>query len=121
MPATKKRPATIDEYLATVEDTPRAALQKLRQAIQAAAPKAVECICYGLPAFRFEGRPLVCFRAAASHCAFHPMSGDIVAAHRVDLQAWSTSKGTVRFQPERPLPAALVRKLVKARMAEITG
>lgn len=121
MPASRKRPATIDDYLATVDDAPRAALQKLRKAIQAAAPKAVECICYGLPAFRFEGRPLVCFRAASTHCAFHPMSGDIVAAHRADLKAYSTSKGTVRFQPEKPLPAALVRKLVKARIAEIVG
>jgi uncharacterized protein YdhG (YjbR/CyaY superfamily) len=117
----KTRPKTIDEYLATVGKDQRAALQKLRKAIQAAAPKAVECICYGLPAFRFEGRPLVCFRAAASHCAFHPMSGDIVSAHQVELKAWSTSKGTVRFQPEKPLPAALVRKLVKARITEITG
>lgn len=117
----KSRPKTIDEYLATVEAAPRAALQKLRKVIQAAAPKAVEGICYGLPAFRFDGRPLVCFRATASHCAFHPMSGDIVAAHRAALKAFSTSKGTVRFQPEKPLPAALVRKLVRARIAEITG
>lgn len=117
----KFRPKTIDEYLATVKGAPRAALQKLRKAIKAAAPAAVECICYGLPAFRYDGRPLVCFRAAASHCALHPMSGAIVAAHRADLKAFSTSKGTVRFQPEKPLPAALVRKLVKARIAEITG
>ena len=117
----KSRPRTIDEYLATVEAAPRAALQKLRKAIQAAAPRAVECICYGLPAFRFAGRPLVCFRAAARHCALHPMSGDVVTALQADLKAFSTSKGTVRFQPDKPLPAALVRKLVKARIAEITG
>jgi uncharacterized protein YdhG (YjbR/CyaY superfamily) len=63
----------------------------------------------------------VCFRAAAGHCAFHPMSGDVVAALRKELRDYSTSKGTVRFQPEKPLPAALVRKLVKARIAEITS
>ncbi len=119
MPPTKKRPTTIDEYLAAVRDDQRPALEKLRRAIQAAAPQAHECICYGLPAFRFDGRPLVCFRAAASHCAFHPMSGAIVAAHQDELKTYSTSKGTVRFQPEKPLPAALVRKLVKARIAEI--
>jgi uncharacterized protein YdhG (YjbR/CyaY superfamily) len=109
---------TIDEYLASVTAAQRAALERLRKAIRAAAPKAEEGFSYGLPAFRLGGKPLVAFGAAANHCAFYPMSSATVAAHREDLMDYDTSKGTIRFQPEKPLPAALVRKLVKARIAE---
>lgn len=109
---------TIDEYLAGLDDEQRAALQKVRKAIQAAAPQAEECFSYGLPAFRLEGKVLVGFAAAARHCAFYPMSGTTVAAHRAGLAAFETSKGTIRFQPSAPLPAGLIRKLVKARIAE---
>lgn len=117
-----KTPAkTIDEYLAALSDDKRAALEKLRKAIRAAAPKAVECICYRLPAFRLDGKPLVAFGAAAGHCAFYPMSASTVAAHKDELNSYDTSKGTIRFAPEKPLPAALVRKLVKARIAENAG
>lgn len=109
---------TIDEYLSTVSDEKRSALQKLRQTIRAAAPKAEECISYGLPAFRLHGRVLVGFGAAANHCAFYPMSSATVEAHRNELANYETSKGTIRFLPEQPLPVSLVRKLVKARVAE---
>ena len=112
------KPTTIDEYLAALGDDKRAALEKLRKAIRAAAPKAVECICYGMPAFRLNGKPLVGFAAAAKHCAFHPMNGSTVKAHSADLQDYDTSKGTIRFQADDPLPTALVRKLVRARIAE---
>lgn len=115
------KPKTIDEYLSAVSDDKRAALEKLRKAIRAAAPRAEECICYGLPAFRLNGRPLVAFRAATNHCAFHPMSGSTVEAHKDDLKGYDTSKGTIRFQADKPLPVALVRKLVKARIAENGG
>ena len=118
MPSTKARPATIDEYLATVRDDQRVALEKLRKTIQAAVPKAEECISYGLPAFRLNGRPLVCFRAAANHCAFHPMSGTTVEAHKEELKGFATSKGTIRFQPDKLIPTVLVRKLVKTRISE---
>jgi uncharacterized protein YdhG (YjbR/CyaY superfamily) len=114
----RAKPTTIDEYLAGVTAEQRAALQKLRKMIQAAAPKAEECISYGLAAFRLDGRPLVAFGAAAKHCAFFPMSGATVAGHASDLEDYDTSKGTIRFPTEKPLPAALVRKLVKARIAE---
>ena len=117
---TPARPATIDEYLARVRPEQRPALEKLRQTIRAAAPGAEECISYSLPAFRLNG-PLVGFGASTNHCAFYPMSGTIIEAHRKDLAGYETSKGTIRFQPERPLPAALVRKLVKARLAEKKG
>ena len=115
----RSKPATIDEYLAGVGDDQRAALEKLRKAIRAAAPKAEECISYGLAAFRLNGKPLVGFGATASHCAFYPMSGTSVDAHKSDLKEYHTSKGTIRFAADEPLPAALVRKLVKARIAEI--
>lgn len=113
-----RRPPTIDAYLAALPPDQCAALEKLRKTIQAAAPGAEECISYGLPAFRLDGRALVAFGAAAKHCSFFPMSGTAVAAHQADLRAFDTSKGTIRFRPDKPLPATLVRKLVKARIAE---
>jgi uncharacterized protein YdhG (YjbR/CyaY superfamily) len=115
--ATRRKPRTIDEYLAALSDDQRTALEKLRKVIRAAAPKAEECISYGLPAFRLNGL-LVCFGARANHCAFYPMSGSTVAAYEKELKDYDTSKGTIRFQPDKPLPSALVRKLVKARIAE---
>ena len=118
MPA---KPRTIDDYLAALSADKRAALDALRTAIQSAAPRAEECISYGMPAFRLNGKVLVAFRAAANHCALHPMSGNTVAAHKVDLIGYDTSKGTIRFQPSAPLPARLVRKLVKARIDELVG
>ncbi len=114
------KPKTIDEYLAGLSDDNRAALEKLRKTIRAAAPKAEECISYSLPAFRQNGM-LVAFGASANHCAFYLMSGSTVEAHEDDLKDYDTSKGTIRFQADKPLPAALVRKLVKARIAENEG
>jgi uncharacterized protein YdhG (YjbR/CyaY superfamily) len=110
-----KKATTIDEYLARVSDDKRAALEKLRRTIKAAFPRAEECISYGLPAFRYNNRMLAWFGAAKNHCSFYP--GGVVAACKDDLAAYDTSKGTIRFQPERPLPAALVKKLLKARIA----
>jgi uncharacterized protein YdhG (YjbR/CyaY superfamily) len=106
---------TTDEYIAAQKPEQRAALQRLREVILAAAPGAEECISYGVPAFRLKGRFLLAFGAAASHCAFYP--GAVVEAFQEELKAWSTSKGTIRFQPDHPLPKALVKKLVKAQIA----
>jgi uncharacterized protein YdhG (YjbR/CyaY superfamily) len=108
----------IDEYLTSLSDDQRAALEKLRKAIKAVAPKAEECISYGLPAFRLDGKLLVAFGAGVNHCAFYPCSGSTVAAHKKDLKGYETSKGAIRFQADKPLPATLVRKLVKARIGE---
>jgi uncharacterized protein YdhG (YjbR/CyaY superfamily) len=108
---TTAKPQTIDEYLAPLTNDKRAALERLRRIIHAAAPGAEECISYQLPAFRLDGRMLVWFGAAANHCSFYP--GAVVDTHRKDLAGYSTSKGTIRFQPDNPLPVALVRKLVK--------
>ena len=114
----KTRLTTIDEYLAPLSPEHRAALEKLRKAIKAAAPQAEECISYGLAAFRLDGRPLVAIGATDRHCAFYLMSSTTVEAHEELLAEYDTSKGTIRFAPHTPLPASLVRKLVKARIAE---
>ena len=111
------KPRSIDEYLAPLSAEKRAALQKLRRAIKAAAPGAEECISYDMPCFRLEGRMLVGFAAWANHCAFYAGSAPMAACKK-ELEAYDTSKGTIRFHEDRPLPVTLVRKLVKARIAE---
>jgi uncharacterized protein YdhG (YjbR/CyaY superfamily) len=114
------RAKTVDEYLSRLTEDKRLALEKLRQTIKAAAPKAEECISYGLPAFRQNGL-LVAFGAGVNHCEFYPMNGHTIAAHKAELKNYETSKGTIRFSPSRPLPARLVQKLVKTRLKENAG
>ena len=109
-------PANIDDYLARLTDDKRAALEQLRQTILEVIPMAEECISYQMPAFRHDGRVLVYFAAAANHCAFYP--GGMVNDFKDELEAYETSKGTIRFQPDRPLPASLVQKIVQARVAQ---
>ena len=121
MDSTRRKPKTIDEYLAGVNADHRDALQKLRQMIHAIAPKAEECISYGIPAFRLNGHSLVFFGAWANHCAFYPGSSDTLKKFRKELSDFQTSKGTLRFFPDKPMPVALVKKLVQARIAEIRG
>ncbi len=111
------KPTTIDEYLANVGEEKRCALEKLRKAIRAAAPQAEECISYQLAAFR-QKKMLVGFGATSKHCAFYLFSGSLVEKFPKELQGYDTSKGTIRFSADKPLPATLVRKLVKARLAE---
>lgn len=114
------KPQTIDEYLAPLSNEKRAALEKLRRAIKSAAPKAEECISYHLPSFRLGGRMLVSFGAWANHCAFYP-GAHPVEAHKDELKAYETSKGAIRFKADSPLPATLVRNLVRTRIAEYAG
>ena len=114
------KPQTIDEYLAPLSNEKRATLEKLRRAIKSAAPKAKERISYGVPAFYLDGRLLVALGAGANHCAFYPGAFPIVA-HKEELKTYKTSKGTIRFPTDSPLPATLVRKLVKTRIAEYAG
>jgi uncharacterized protein YdhG (YjbR/CyaY superfamily) len=111
------KPTSIDDYLSRLTSEKRAALQKLRRAIKAAAPSSEECISYQVPAFRLDGKVLVWFGAATNHCSFFPGAAPI-AEHAAELEGYSTSKGTIRFDPSKPLPATLVRKLVKTRIAE---
>ena len=112
------KPQTIDDYLAGLSAENRAALQKVRRAVHAAAPGAEECISYGTPAFRLDGRLIAGFKAAASGCSFHPMSGETVATLKADLAKYKTSRGTVRFSARAGLPDTLVRKLVRTRIVE---
>lgn len=108
------QPTTVDAYLAALPLDQRAALQKLRAQIKAAAPGAVEYIGYGLAGFKFEGRPLVYLGAATHHCALY---GALNAARFADkLKGFKQSKGTIQFTPDRPIPAAVVKALVKARI-----
>ena len=118
MDSAKKKPETIDRYLENVRADHRKTLQKLRQTIQIAAPKAEECISYGIPAFRLNGRSLVFFGAWRGHCAFYPGSAATLKNFRNELRNFQTSKGTIRFSPDKPLPVALVKRLVKTRIAE---
>jgi uncharacterized protein YdhG (YjbR/CyaY superfamily) len=115
---TPAKPRTIDAYLAPLPHDQRATLEKLRRTIRTIVPQAEECISYGLAAFRLDGQLLVGFGASAKHCGFYPMSGSTVAAFRDELAGYETSQGTIRFRPDHPLPQSLVRKLVKARIAE---
>ena len=122
MASAKPKLGTIDDYLAGVKAADqRAALEKLRQTIRAVAPQAEECISYGLAAFRLNGRPLVAFGAWANHCSFYPMSAATLRNFQAQLKPFETSKGTIRFTTDKPLPVALVRKLVKARISETGG
>lgn len=111
-----KVPATsVDDYLSRVPPEQRAALATLRRQIQAAAPGAEETISYGLPTFRLNGS-LVHFGAAKSHCAFYPHG--VIEPFADRLTGFDTSKGTIRFQPEAPLPEDLVREIVQYRVAQ---
>ena len=115
------KPQTFDDCLAGATPEQRAALEKLRKAIRAAAPDAEEGISYGMAAFRLHGKPLAGLAAFADHCSYYPMSGEVVAALKADLKDYETSKGGIRFPASKPLPTALIRKLVKARIAEISA
>ncbi|MGH2555400.1 MAG: iron chaperone [Actinomycetota bacterium] len=108
----------VDAYLATMPEEARPTLEKLRQTIKAAAPHATETISYGIAILKLQGRPLVGFGATKNHCAFYVMSPPVMEAHKDELKSYDTSKGTIRFPAGKPLPAALVKKLVKARIAE---
>ena len=117
----KSKPRTIDEYLAGVNADQRIALEKLRKTIRAAAPRVEECISYGIPAFRLNGRSLVFLGAWTNHCSFYPGSSRTMKKFQNDLKGFQVTKGTVRFSPDKPLPLGLVKRLVNARMAENGG
>ncbi|MGC4120149.1 MAG: DUF1801 domain-containing protein [Myxococcales bacterium] len=110
---------TIDEFLAAVaDDEKRAALEKLRKTIRKIAPKAEECISYGIAAFRLEGRVIAGFSAGARFCSYFPFSGSTLGTLAKELAQYDRTKSALHFQPDEPLPVPLVRKLIKARLAE---
>ena len=117
----KTKPQTIDEFLAKVSADKRATLEKLRKTIRSIVPRAEECITYGVAAFRLDGKPIAGFAAAAGHCSYFPMSSKTIVTLKKELKNYDTSKGAIRFTVDRQLPVALIRKLLKTRMAEIEG
>ena len=111
-------PKTIDEYLARLSDGKHAAFENLRQQIKAIVPEAEERLTYGFPLICLDGELLVAFRSTVEHCAFHPMSTKVIEAYSDEIEDYDLEPGTIRFQPDKPLPTALVRKIVLARIAE---
>jgi uncharacterized protein YdhG (YjbR/CyaY superfamily) len=111
-------PTSVEDYLAALPEAPRAALEKLRKTIRAAAPGATETISYQMPAFRDQGRFLVSYAAFKNHCSFFPASNAVMEALGEELKPYYSGKGTLRFTVEKPIPAALVKKIVKTRIKE---
>ena len=116
-----EKPESVEAYFESLPGEPRAALQKLRETIASAAPRAVEGITYGMPGFLIGGRGFVGYMAFKDHYSFFPMSPSAVDAHREELGAMVTGKGTVSFAYGKPLPVRVVKKLVKTRLTEVAS
>jgi uncharacterized protein YdhG (YjbR/CyaY superfamily) len=113
-----QKAADVEAYLAACPEPHRTTLEKMRAMIRAAAPKdATEAISYGMPAFRYKGG-LVGYAAFKDHCSFFPMSASLLDDFADDVKDYRTSKGTLQFPVDKPLPVALVKKMVKARVAQ---
>jgi uncharacterized protein YdhG (YjbR/CyaY superfamily) len=111
-------PKNIDEYLAGIPEPARGTLSKVRAAIRSAVPKeATEAITYGMPTFKYKGS-LMAFAAFKKHCSLFPMSMAVIAEFKNELKGFHTFKGTIQFPPDKPLPATLLKKMVKARIRQ---
>jgi len=116
-PTPTPTPKTVEDHLAAVPEPARSTLQLVRKAIRSAMPaEATEAISYGIPAFMYNG-PLVWFAAFSNHCSLFP-GASVIKAFKNELKGYKTSKGTIHFPVDKPLPAALVKRMVKARLAE---
>ena len=113
-----KKAQSVEEYLAGVPEPGRSTLMKVRATIRSVVPEeATEAISYGLPAFRYHGA-LVCYGAFSDHCSLFPMNAGLIDRMKDELKAYRTAKGTLQFALDKPLPAALLKKIVKARVKE---
>ena len=119
--AAKKMPApkTVDGYVAAAPKEQRAALEKLRKTIKAAAPKATEGLSYGIVGFKQDGKNVAYFGSWKTHIALYGFGGSVIAAHAAELGPYVQSKGTIQFPADEPIPYGLVTTLVKARIAEL--
>jgi uncharacterized protein YdhG (YjbR/CyaY superfamily) len=111
-------PASVDEYLAALPEKPRVVLERLRKTIKSAVPDADEVISYQIPAFKLHGRAIVWFAAFKDHCSLYPASEAVMKAHGTELKSFFSGKGTLRFTTDKPIPAGLVKKIVKTRIQE---
>lgn len=112
------KPTTIDEYLATVTGPRRTALARLRETIRSIVPDAEECISYSIPAFRVDGRIVAGFCARKTGCSYFPFSGSTLKTVAHFVRDYDQTRSALHFTPDNPLPATLVRRLIKARIAE---
>lgn len=112
-----KNITTVDEYLALQTQEAANALQRIREIVKKSAPEAEETISYGMPAFKYFG-PLLYFAAFEKHCSFFPGNSSLIETMKDELKGFKTSKGTIQFTIEKPLPAALIKKIVKSRIKE---
>jgi uncharacterized protein YdhG (YjbR/CyaY superfamily) len=111
--------STFDDYLSTVPEPDKGELERLRQFVRRAAPSVEESVSYGMPAFKYKGRPLIGFRAGKNHLSVFPFIPAAVASVRKELAGFDLSKGTVRFTSDRPIPDAALEQLLHRRMTEI--
>ena len=114
-------PEAVDAYLAAVPEDQRSVLERLRETIRSAAPDAVEAIAYRMPAFRLRGRFLVSYAAFRDHCSLFPLSGGILDELGDEVAPYRSGKGTLRFTVDRPIPTALVERIVRIRVREVSA
>ena len=114
-------PTSVEDYMAALPEEQRAALEKLRKTIKAAAPQATETISYQMPAFKQDGRFLVSYAAFKDHCSLYPASYAVMEALGDELEPYFSGKGTLRFRADEPIPAAVVKKIVRLRLEENAG
>ena len=114
-------PTPVEDYLAALPEDQRSVLEKLRTRIRATAPDATETISYQMPTFKLRGRVLVYYAAFKDHCSLFPASEAVMETLGEELKPYFSGKGTLRFTPDKPIPAALVKRIVKARIEEIAA
>lgn len=112
-------PRDIDEYLASVEEPKRATLEELRRIISEVEPRAVECISYGMPAFKVGGKTIAGFAAFKTHLSYFPHSGSVLPELEAEVSGYTTTKGTLHFAIDNPPPKSLVKKLISVRMRQL--